>query len=181
MCHRWHTNSSCRFSWVWVWVYGCFGGGGGGGCARVCVCACVYVCQIFQCGTRFFSPCPSFPTCICPTCQHAQLPLTFRCPPAQLVLVTSECAKSGTFFFLGGNANTPNKDLTRTEKLVSGGGGDCVCVCVCVLRVCVCVCVACMCRVCVTLKTLIVLTPELCSVRSNPVSYHPSSSSCHLH
>lgn len=37
----------------------------------------------------------------------------------QLVLVTSECAKSGTFFFLGGDAKTPNKDLTRTEKLVS--------------------------------------------------------------
>eukprot|EP00967_Tisochrysis_lutea_P114709 scaffold183082_cov19-Tisochrysis_lutea.AAC.1 len=35
----------------------------------------------------------------------------------QVVLITSESSKSGTFFFFGGNNNTPNKDLTRTEKL----------------------------------------------------------------
>ncbi|KAF5842885.1 hypothetical protein DUNSADRAFT_4344 [Dunaliella salina] len=41
---------------------------------------------------------------------------------SKVVLVTSESGKSGTFFFFGGNNNTPNKDLTRTEKLVEASG-----------------------------------------------------------
>lgn len=44
----------------------------------------------------------------------------------QVVLVTSESSKSGTFFFFGGNNNTPNKDLTRTEKLVRSCTARCM-------------------------------------------------------